>query len=313
MADYIEKRKKFTDNLFPEPVTGTKQGRGLINKLIDACPVELHPFDYNYLGPGTHLDLRLEKGIKPRNPLDSLALTHDKAYAASSQLPSDSQLLKRREADYALQEGAWNRFLDSETPSVERAMAYLTTNAMKAKHFLGSGLKTKKKRSSYTKYPVILDDKEQEMIFNSKKPLTLKLGYERFQRTKESVMSETFLPVTSYQLKRIKSSIHNKKSVEIKLSMKQLEYICKNNKVGGFLPSIIAALPAIGAIGTLVSSAVNAYNNKKANDALVKERIRHNKVIEKKNVINKNDDQSIRGNGLFEQLMKKSKKKKSNH
>ena len=215
MADYIEKRNIFTDNLFPEPITCTRQGGGLVNKLINASPIELHPFNYNYLGPGTNLDLRLAKNIKPINKLDKLALDHDLKYSESNELS------KRHEADRVLQEGAWNRFLDPEAPLAERGMAYLTTNVMKANRYLGAGVKRQKKPSSYIECPVILNDKEQEMIYLSKKPLTLKLGYERFQRTKESVMSETFLPVTSYQLKRIKTAIHNKKSVEIKLSMKQ--------------------------------------------------------------------------------------------
>lgn len=306
MADYIEKQNRFVESLFPEPITELKQGKGVVNSLINHMPFQLHPMDYRFLGPGTHLDLNLEKGVAPIDKLDALALNHDKAYATSNDLS------KRHEADKILQEGAWNRFLDPKASVKERGMAYLTTNAMKAKRFLGAGVKNKNKirSSNYTKYPVMLDDEEQQMIFHSKKPLKLKLGYERFLRTKVSVMSETFLPVTSYQMKKIKSAIHNKKSVEIKLSMKQINFICKNNKVGGFLPAIAAALPAIAAVGSLISSAVNSYNNKKANDKLVQERIRHNKVMENNSKII-NNSKGVTGNGLFEQLMKKSKKKKS--
>lgn len=300
MADYIQKRNIFTDSLFPEPTTSTKHGQGLINKLINSSPVELHPFNYNFLGPGTHLERRLEKDIKPINKLDELAMVHDKAYAASNDLS------RRHQADYELQEGSWNRFLDSEAPVGERAMAYLTTNAMKAKRYLGAGLKKKNQKINYMKYPVILNDEEQRKIFHAKKSFALKLTYDRFQRTKESVMNETFLPVTSYQLRRIKSAVHNKKNIEIKLSMKQIDFIRKNNKIGGFLPAIISALPAIAAVGSIISSAVNAYENKKTNDRLVAEKIRHNKRLEEESIKG-----GVKGNGLYDQLMKKSIKKKS--
>jgi hypothetical protein len=41
-------------------------------------------------------------------------------------------------------------------------------------------------------------------------------------------------------------------------------------------------MPAIVAVGSIISSAVNTYNNKKANDRLVEERIRHEKALESK-------------------------------
>ncbi|MBP1526286.1 MAG: hypothetical protein H9Q67_07335, partial [Spiroplasma ixodetis] len=54
----------------------------------------------------------------------------------------------------------------------------------------------------------------------------------------------------------------------------QLEYINENNKTGEFLPSLIGALPIITAASTNAKNLVNAYNNKKANDKLVEERIK---------------------------------------
>lgn len=99
--------------------------------------------------------------------------------------------------------------------------------------------------------------------------------------------------------------------------MKQLNYICSNNGQGGFLPAIAMAMSAIAAVGSLISSAVNTYNNKKANDRLIEEKVRHNKALEaskKGTGLKKKKPKSINktlGNGLFDELMKKSKKKKS--
>jgi len=50
-------------------------------------------------------------------------------------------------------------------------------------------------------------------------------------------------------------------------------------KQGGFLPAILAAVPTIA---VLASSAYNTYQNKKANDRLLEEQIRHNKAPEGK-------------------------------
>ncbi len=48
---------------------------------------------YHYAGPGTDLDLNLEKGVKPINELDEVAMDHDIAYSNSSDIG------KRRDAD----------------------------------------------------------------------------------------------------------------------------------------------------------------------------------------------------------------------
>ena len=57
MKNYKEKRIEEIKKLFPQPVSG----KGLINTLINKVP-EMHAPTYSYLGPGTNLELRLEKG-----------------------------------------------------------------------------------------------------------------------------------------------------------------------------------------------------------------------------------------------------------
>ena len=93
-------------------------------------------------------------------------------------------------------------------------------------------------------------------------------------------MNETYLPLSTYQIKQIKKGIKQKKPVKLQLKIPQLEYINENNKTGGFLPALLEALPIISAVAT---NLVNAYNNKKANNKLVEERIKSNKT-EKENL-----------------------------
>jgi len=263
MNDY--RKKLFNSQLssFPKP----KQGGGLVNSLIDNLPLELHVPGYEYLGPGTNLDLKLSQGVKPKNKLDEAAQNHDIAYARSSDVD------KRHEADYKLQEDAWKRVIADDSDIGEKAAAYLTTNAMKVKRWLGAGIK----------YPINLDEKEQKLILEGiklKKPITLDLDHEQLIRTKNSVMNETYLPLSTYQIKQIKKGVKQKKPIKLQLKVPQLEYINENNKTGGFLPALLEALPIISAIAT---NLVNAYNNKKANNKLVEERIQSNRT-EKENL-----------------------------
>lgn len=272
--DYLSLRKIKQVNLIPKPITG----KGILNTMINKSPFELHVPGYNYLGPGTNLDLRLEKGVKPANKLDELALQHDIAYSKSNKM-SD-----RHKADYALQEGAWNRVLSKDAGLGEKAAAWLTTNAMKVKRSVGAGL--------LTQHPVYLNDEQKaalSLAVQNEKPITLTIST---GRTKESIMGETYLPLTSTQIKNLKSG---KRSRKIKLSKKQLKKI----KSGGFLPALLAAAPVVAGV---VSTLANAYSNKKTNDKLIEEKIRHDKALEniqkrgKGVYINKNPNS---GNGVY--------------
>ena len=54
---------------------------GLINKLINRLPVELHLPGYQYCGPGTKLAKHLARGDKGVNLLDTACKEHDIAYS----------------------------------------------------------------------------------------------------------------------------------------------------------------------------------------------------------------------------------------
>ncbi len=302
--DYREKRYcKITNELLPRPAVG----KGLVNTLINKLPIELHVPTYEFLGPGTKLERKLRKGVEPKNELDRAAMYHDIAYARSNNIAD------RHAADYKLQEDAWKRVLSKDADLGEKATAWFVANTMKAKRALGAGL------PKYTRVPVSLQDSEKERLAAAvakKKSVTLKVSR---LRTKESVMNETYLPLTKYQVTRLN------KTGSVKLSVRQLEHI----KNGGFLPALIAAAPAAAAVGTLLSSLYSAYSSKKHRDALLEEQMRHNRALEPVAVtttttagqgvyINKKPRQGRGvyinkkppkyGNGLLEQLLAKKKK-----
>lgn len=79
------------------------EGSGLVDSLINKLPIELHLPGYQYCGPGTKLQKRLQRGDPGINPLDQACKEHDIAYSHSKDLK------QRHEADRILQERAWNR------------------------------------------------------------------------------------------------------------------------------------------------------------------------------------------------------------
>lgn len=115
-------------------------GGGVINKLIDKLPIELHLPGYKYCGPGTKLKDKLEKGVEGKNQLDNFCKSHDIAYSESKDLKS------RHIADKILAEQAWSRFKSKDSSFGEKASAWLVTNIMKTKIKTGSGVKTNKRK-----------------------------------------------------------------------------------------------------------------------------------------------------------------------
>lgn len=121
--------------------TPTKRGRGLLNRAINALPIELHIPGYQFCGPGTHLEKRLARGDRGINPLDAACREHDIAYSHSN------NLAKRHEADNILAAKARERITAKDSTLGEKAAATAVWAAMKTKTKFGMGLKTKKKRT----------------------------------------------------------------------------------------------------------------------------------------------------------------------
>lgn len=128
----------------------TKRGRGIgtlltralskipvgsiVNTAIDALPVELHiPGGYQYCGPGTKLQKRLNRGDPGINKLDQACKEHDIAYSKHS----DST--NRSIADKVLAEKAWQRVKSSDASVGERASALAVAAAMRAKTTVSGG------------------------------------------------------------------------------------------------------------------------------------------------------------------------------
>lgn len=109
-----------------------RRGRGLVNRMINALPFEMHIPGYRYCGPGTKLKERLRRGDAPKNPLDAACMEHDIAY--------ESKDLKRRhEADKVLGKKAWKRFRSHNASVGEKATALGISGLIKAKRKLGMG------------------------------------------------------------------------------------------------------------------------------------------------------------------------------
>ena len=111
-------------------------------------------------------------------------------------------------------------------------------------------------------------------------------------------MNDTSLPLTKYQIKKARKE--KKNFVKLKLSVKQVQHF----KQGGFLPALIAAAPAVASVlGTIY----NSYQNKKANNRLVEERIRHNRALEGKGLWMNKKPKVLGGEGSGLYLNRKPK------
>lgn len=101
-----------------------KSGKGLLNKLIDKVPFEMHMPGYQYCGPGTKLKKRLKRGDPGINKLDEACKRHDIAYEISS------RDIDRKKADKMLAKEAWKRVKAADSSLKERAVALAVTGAM---------------------------------------------------------------------------------------------------------------------------------------------------------------------------------------
>lgn len=111
----------------------------VLNRAIDVLPIELHLPGYQYCGPGTKLQERLQRGDPGINPLDSACKQHDIAYNKYK----DSK--HRSQADKELANRAWERVKASDASISEKAAAWAVTNIMKVKSKFGGQLKRKKR------------------------------------------------------------------------------------------------------------------------------------------------------------------------
>ena len=236
-----------------------KQGRGLLNNIINKLPVELHLPGYNYCGPGTKLKARLTRGDRPINQLDAACKEHDIAYSQNT-----NDMNARHTADRTLAEKAWQRVLSSDAKFGERAAAYSVTNAMKLKSKLGMGLKinssgrVRKKKNKMTTFSSIVKKVSKSMVADKKK-------------TPKNIISAAL---------KVSRSVIKKAGGKNKIKIPRVLPV--SSKIGGFLPLVplFAGLSALGAVAGGTAGIFKTINDVKASKQQLEENKRHNKTME---------------------------------
>ncbi|CAB0029091.1 unnamed protein product [Trichogramma brassicae] len=99
--------------------------KSALDMICDMMPFEMHVPGYRFLGPGTKLAKRLERGDVGINQLDEACREHD---MANSDKNAD-----RTKADRLLAERAFKRLLAGDTPPDERTFAMMTVCCMVSK------------------------------------------------------------------------------------------------------------------------------------------------------------------------------------
>lgn len=224
-------------------------GKGLMNKLINSLPFELHLPGYQYCGPGTKLEKRLERGDKGINGLDVACKAHDISYSQNQDINI------RHKADKELIERAWERVKAKDSTWGEKFNAYLVSNAMKAKVKMGMGVS--KKQSQCGKKLFSTAVKNATSLLKKKKPHDIKTAI----KIAQNVIGKAF--------KRKKSNVIIPRVIRVP-------------KIGGFLPivPILTALSAMGAIASGGASIAKALNSAKNAKEQLDENIRHNRKVE---------------------------------
>jgi hypothetical protein len=106
-------------------------GEGIIQRIVEKLPFELHIPSYNYCGPGTKLKKRLERGDKGINRVDEVCKRHDIAYSEAQNQEdiktADKQMLKELD--------------EIENPTLgEKAGRFIAKTGIKTKMLLGGEL-----------------------------------------------------------------------------------------------------------------------------------------------------------------------------
>jgi len=233
-----------------------RSGRGLINRIINALPFELHIPGYRYCGPGTKLQERLSNNEPGVNPLDEACKEHDIAYH------QHKDLNLRHQADRVLASKAWDRFKADDTPLGEKTAAYLVTTAMNAKVKTGSG---RRRRAGKRSRP----SAGKGMTFAS-----IVKHARNAIRKKPHIDSVRHAAISA--LKAVRTFKKGKKMQRTGARMLPLP------KTGGILPlvPIFSALSALGSLAGGVTGVAKAIAETKDARRRLAETQRHNEAME---------------------------------
>lgn len=239
-----------------------KRGRGLVNRIINSLPFELHIPGYQYCGPGTKLSKRLERGDPGINPLDSACKEHDIAYSKNRE-----NLSARHEADKILAERAWKRVFAPDADLTEKAAAWAVVNTMKAKTKLGMGLKDKKKQNKNKRGQKFRNVALRSII----------------EAAKSAVAPNATTDASSV----IKSALQGAREAVRKTggrrNIRLPRILPVPLKIGGVLPFLIplfAGLSATGALAGGAATIAKAVNDASAAQRKLAESKRHNETME---------------------------------
>lgn len=249
-----------------------KRGAGIVDKIIDILPFELHVPNYQYCGPGTHLEKRLARGDPGINGLDQACKRHDIEYS------KHKEGSERSAADKILQQEAMKRAFSKDASLAERATALTVAAAMKAKRSLskiGKGVSSKRQPKRIKK-----KKKKQKVALSS----LIKSAKVAIKKSKPTTV-DSAIKVAVKEIKKITKGKQVKEPRIIKLPTIS----------GGVLPliPIFAGLSALGTIAGSAAGITNAINAVKRGELELRESKRHNKTMESIAIGNK------AGNGFY--------------
>lgn len=233
---------------------------GLLNWIINILPFELHIPGYNYCGPGTKLQKRLDRGDRGINKLDEYCKEHDIAYSKST------NLCDRRKADKVLMNMAEQRALASDSGIGEKLAAKLVHKVMLAKMKTGNGLKHCRTVTSKT---------------------------DCRRNTFGKGMKKTFKRVIEHTKKQLKKLKPKGKKMAAELAIAAVKDFAEDKtiklprvipipKTGGVLPLIplFAGLSAAGSLAGGAAGIAKMINDFKAAKKRFQELKRHNERLE---------------------------------
>lgn len=259
-----------------------KKGRGLLNKIINSLPFELHVPQYNYCGPGTKLDKRLARGDRGINPLDEHCREHDISYAKNP-----DNLEERHKADKILADKAWQRVFAKDSSLSEKAVAWGVTTAMNLKTKLGMGLKNIKKNKKIhhkiKKKKLLKKDKEKIIIKrkNKKNLTSLKKIIDISKKSIKPGITDPIKTILGGARDAVKK-VGGKKKIRLPRIL-PLPLNNKNNSDGSILPFLIPLFAGLSASGAMTGGAATiskTINVVQAAKKLLRENQRHNRKME---------------------------------
>lgn len=241
------------------------KGAGLVNKLINKLPIELHLPGYNYCGPGTKLETRLRRGDVGVNKLDEACKLHDIAYGKSS------NLRERHKADEILVKTALDRVRSSDAKFKEKLASLAVAGAIKAKVKFGMGHKKTFRKKQKNKVKPI-----------KKRSIGGKMSF-------ANAVKVARLALTKNKKKNLRSAVYTALGA-VKKIRKRVQYprrrVIPIPKTGGSIPLVplFSVLETLGSLGGSAAGVIKTINEAKlARDKLIED-IRHKNALKTRSI-----------------------------